>query len=217
MIDTTIPRISLCFKNDMTRDFPEPKLPEGFTFVKFDGSEEDKRHWAEVLITVGFHGGSVEKGVETFNHEFGSDLELAKRRVFFIKAPDGEYIGTCTAWEYANLNRGTVHWLGVNPKYQKYGLGRAIIEMCMHILKEELPGLPAYLGTQTSSHKAICLYLKLGFYPVYWHEQSKKDYEEAIRVLKGVMREPDYTQLASYVFDDSAKEKFITDHRKGDE
>lgn len=209
MIDTSIPRISLCFKNDMTRDFPEPELPEGFVFENYKGDEEGKRIWAEVLCTVGFHGGSIEKGVECFNHEFGDNIELAKRRMFFLKAPDGKYIGTCTAWEDLKLKRGTLHWLGVNPEYQKYGLGRALVQKVLHTMKEELPGLPAYLGTQTSSHKAICLYMKFGFYPVYWHEESKKDYEESVKVLKGVMREPDYTLFATSVVDDSAKEKNI--------
>lgn len=214
MIDMTIPRIGLTFKNDMTGDFPEPTLPDGFTFESYKGDEEGKKIWAEVLMTVGFHGGDVQRGIDCFNHEFGNDIELAKRRIYFLKAPDGKYIGTCTAWEIPELNRGQLHWLGVNPEYQRYGLGRAIVEKCLHTFKTELPGLPAYLATQTSSHRAICLYMKKGFYPVYWHEESKKMYEESVEVLKGVMREPDYTKFATSVQDDSAKEKLLKKNRE---
>ena len=39
MIDMSIPRIGLTFKNDMTREFPEPTLPEGFTFENYKGDE----------------------------------------------------------------------------------------------------------------------------------------------------------------------------------
>ena len=210
----SIPRIGLTFKNDMTREFPEPTLPEGFTFENYKGDEEGKRIWAEVLITVGFHGGDVQRGIDCFNNEFGNDIELATRRIYFLKAPDGKYIGTCTAWEIPELNRGQLHWLGVNPEYQRYGLGRTIVEKCLHTFKTELPGLPAYLATQTSSHRAICLYIKEGFYPVYWHEESKKMYEDSVKALKGVMREPEYTLFATTVQDDSAKEKFLKKNRE---
>lgn len=207
MIDTNVKHVPLTFKNDMTAEFPEPVLPEGFVFENYKGDEEGKRIWSEILCTVGFHGGDVEKGIECFNHEFGAKIDLATKRMFFIKAPDGKYVGTCTAWETPELERGTLHWLGVNPDYQKYGLGRALVEKCLYTFKTQLPGLPAYLSTNTTCHKAMCLYIKKHFYPVYWHEESKQQFNEAVEALKGHMREAEYVRFVEEVQDDSAKEE----------
>jgi len=95
----------------------------------------------------------------------------------------------------------------VRPEYQKYGLGRALVEKCLYIFKTQLPGLPVYLATQSTSHKAICLYIKKGFYPIYWTEETKANYEKSVEILNGVMREAEYKIFASYARDESNLDK----------
>ena len=208
MIDKSIPMIGLMFRSDMTDnyEYPDPQLPEGFHFELFNGDEEQKRQWLEIFKSVGLAEG---RGVDLFDKQFADELELAKKRVFFIVTDDGKYVGTCTAWQHLHIRegRGTLHWLGVRPEYQKYGLGRALVEKCLYIFKTQLPGLPVYLATQSTSHTAICLYIKKGFYPIYWTEETKANYEKSVEVLNGVMREAEYKIFASYARDESNLDK----------
>ncbi|MBQ2916324.1 MAG: GNAT family N-acetyltransferase [Clostridia bacterium] len=218
MIDKTIPMIGLMFRSDMTDayEYPDPVLPEGFHFENYNGSEEQKIQWAQIFDSVGLGAGSGEKAVERFNREFCEQEDLAKERVIFIVTDDGKYVGTCTAWQHLHIRegRGTLHWLGVRPEYQKYGLGRALVEKCLYIFKTQLPGLPVYLATQSTSHKAICLYIKKGFYPIYWTEETKANYEKSVEILNGVMREAEYKIFASYARDESNLDKEWAEKQK---
>lgn len=212
MIDMNIPKIGLTLRCDMTDeyDYSEPKLPEGFHFEHYQGDEEGKRHWTDLMASVGFFKqGDYEAGVKMFNKEFCDDMELAKDRVFFIVTDEGKYVGSCTAWQHLEIRegRGQVHWLAVLPEYQRFGFGKALFEKCLNILKTRLPGLPVYLNTQTTSHRALCLYIKKGFYPIYWTEDTKAAYEKSVEVLKGVMREAEYVKFASYAKDESNLDK----------
>ena len=218
MIDKSIPMLGLMFRSDMTDDYeyPDPILPDGFRFVYYNGSEEQKIQWAEIFESVGLGFENIEKGVERFNNEFAQEEELAKQRVIFVVTDDGKYVGTCTAWQHLHIRegRGTLHWLGVRPEYQKYGLGRALVEKCLYIFKTQLPGLPVYLATQSTSHKAICLYIKKGFYPIYWTEESKANYERSVEILNGVMREAEYKKFAAYARDESNLDKEWAEKQK---
>lgn len=211
MIDKSIPMIGLMFRSDMSDnyEYPDPQLPEGFHFEFYNGSEEQKAEWAKIFDSVGLGFENTEKGIARFNREFAEDEELTKKRMLFVVTDDGKYVGTCTAWQHLHIRegRGTLHWLGVRPEYQRYGLGRALVEKCLHIFKTQLPGLPVYLATQSTSHRAICLYIKKGFYPIYWTDETKANYEKSVEVLKGVMREAEYKIFASYARDESNLDK----------
>ncbi len=191
MIDTTITKIDIWLKNDMACKVSQPLLPPGFRFETYQG-ERDQRNWAEILCSVGFLDQNVKTGMQCFQQEFGDRMDLVKQRMFFITTEEGKYVGTCTAWENSGLKRGILHWLGVRPEYQKYGLGKALVQKVLYTFQMERPGWPGYLLTQTTSHKAICLYMKFGFYAVYTDDASKADFERAAQVLDGVMREKDY-------------------------
>lgn len=195
MIDLSIPRIGLLLKDDMKIKFSDPVLPEGFSFSSYQ-DDTDARRWAEIMCSVGFHNESIEKGLTSFNNEFMYDKELAKKRIFFVKNEKGECVGSCTAWEVDGRHR--LHWLAVLPDYQKYGIGKALVEKVLYTF-QQVDSRPVYLVTQTSSHRAICLYMKEGFYPVVYSDSSRADYEQAVKVLKGVMRQDYYEEFVNNV------------------
>lgn len=54
-----------------------------------------------------------------------------------------------------------------------------------------MPGVPVWLDTQTRSYKAVGIYMEMGFVPMKTATYSEvpNEYEEALRGMKGKMRE----------------------------
>jgi GNAT superfamily N-acetyltransferase len=103
-----------------------------------------------------------------FQSEFMPCAPEIPRRGIYIVAPNGERIGTSTAWwDYDGQRRiPIVHWVAVKPGFQGLGLGKAIIAETLRLMCAVDGDVTFYLRTQTASHKAVGLYEQAGFYLV---------------------------------------------------
>jgi ribosomal protein S18 acetylase RimI-like enzyme len=85
--------------------------------------------------------------------------------LFLESAQDGP-IGTTSAW-YGDLNgqaMGRIHWVAIAPEFHGRGLSKPLVGAAMKILARHHED--AFLTTQTSSWRAVGLYLQFGFRPL---------------------------------------------------
>jgi Acetyltransferases len=202
MVDRSIKMVSIEMINPMEKAFDAPALPDGYRFKTYEG-EADVQGWADVMCDVTFFE-TREKAAEYFRNEFLSSDEkiaFAKERCFFIVNSADEYVGTCSAWHDGTHPK--LHWLGVKGAMQGKGLGRAMIAQVMYCFAQN--GTPAvWLDTQTTSHKAIGLYLLSGFAPLTLPRNEtdrtklpSAEFTEAKAILGGVMMQRFYEMFIS--------------------
>ena len=102
-----------------------------------------------------------------FLKEFGTDAARISERMLFIVSPDGQDIGTATAWESDDACGGLlglVHWVFILPEFQGRGLANPLMTATLNRIKQ-LGHSRCALGTQIMRIPAIHLYLKFGFVP----------------------------------------------------
>ena len=208
MLDKSIPyhdMVMACDGWEPQRGFA---TPEGYTIRPYrDG---DEVHWAAIETSVGEFS-SVEKAMERWNNEYLPQIEMVRRRCLFAIGPDGQYLGTCTAWEVFEPEvKFMIHWVAVKPEAQGLGLGGALVSRAMELFAQA-GTFPVALHTQTWSHKAIRLYHKLGFYPLRTcpEKWGKPRYAEAMAVLKTIYTPELYSSLESAARDYSDQEVLL--------
>ncbi|MCL2421548.1 MAG: GNAT family N-acetyltransferase [Defluviitaleaceae bacterium] len=190
MIDNSVPYIEVVMRRDPGLPLPVCPLPEGFSYEMYQPGYE--KEWAR-----------IEASVEEFECEMDALLHYQKeflpcpeelpRRCIFIKAPDGELVGTATAWwaYHGQRRHPLVHWVAVKPAYQGKGLGKAITAEVVRLMTAIDGDSVFLLGTQTTSHKAIGIYEWAGFYIT--DEKNilgcaNDRYDEAIALLESLRR-----------------------------
>ena len=180
-----------------------PQLPEGFSFRTYRPG--DARAWGELMARVAEFDEASE-GEAAFHRAFMDDEAALAERNVYVTAPSGEVAATSTAWwfEEDGVRYGRVHWVAADPKYQNMGLGRAVVSWTMNRLSRLEPGADQYLDTQTWSHKAIGLYMRLGFRPVRESHpvlQRVNEYSEALAILRGVLPKESLRQFEEEALD----------------
>ena len=192
--DRTLPResIVMVIHPEEAYSLPKPVLPAGYHFRLYQPG--DVQHWARITTIVEEYD-TQEQATSAFTRQFLPQEDELCRRCIFVIAPDGTPVATSMAWmfEENGIRYGRVHWICNDPAHQGQGIGRAIVLWALHRLRELEPDRDAYLDTQTWSHKAVGLYLRLGFHPVRKSHpvlQRVNDYDEAIPVLRSVLPEP---------------------------
>ncbi|MFW6007108.1 MAG: GNAT family N-acetyltransferase [Halanaerobiales bacterium] len=168
---------------------PEPSLPEGFKFVRFQ--EGDEKEWAEIEASVGEFERAVDALVY-FQENYLPHKGEVERRTIFIESSKEEKVATLTNWwDYTGFRRDPwLHWVAVKPEFQNLGLGKAVIfEGMQRMLKIE-GDRDVYLPTQTWSYKAIGIYQKAGFEvtPEKGLGGFDNEYEQAMPILEEVMK-----------------------------
>lgn len=186
--------ITLVTTPDTIARAADPVLPEGYFFRMYRPG--DMLEWAR-LMTVVEEFDSEEKGVEFFQREYLPYEDELKQRQVYICAPNGTPVATSMAWyfEENGVRYGRLHWVCTDPRHQGKGLGRAVVTWAMKRIAELEPGLNVYLDTQTWSHKALGLYMRLGFHPVRdTHPvlRHANEYSAAAEILKDVLPEETY-------------------------
>jgi ribosomal protein S18 acetylase RimI-like enzyme len=124
----------------------------------------DERVWAAIETAAGEFADEQE-GHARFLEDYGAALDDVRDRLFFLLNEHGRAIGTATAW-YGELDgqvRGRVHWVGIVPAEQGKKLAKPLLSAVMARLALDHPS--AYLTTQTTSWRAVNLYLDFGFVP----------------------------------------------------
>ncbi|MBS4197096.1 GNAT family N-acetyltransferase [Lederbergia citri] len=145
-------------------NIPKYSLPDGFQIRLFERGDE--QNWARIEASVDEFI-NEEAALEHFIKEFGSGIDEISKRCLFIENKHGEAIATTTAW-YGDLNgngeiSGRIHWVSVVPEYQGKNLSKPLLSAAMNILAHHHS--KAYLTSQTTSYKAINMYLNYGFEP----------------------------------------------------
>lgn len=199
MLDKSVPYKHVIMKMDNEKNNFDDliSLPDGFSFSFYkDGFE---RNWAKTEHQV------LEFDTELLAYEyFAKNMlpfkEELKKRMIFILNNYKEPIANACAW-YVDLldetckgepskliRQAQVHYLAVQPEYQGLGLGNALIKKTLSLFKIYEPGKDIYLHTQTWSHRAIRMYLKIGFELIKDDSlgYTKKEYNEAVKILEQI-------------------------------
>jgi ribosomal protein S18 acetylase RimI-like enzyme len=169
----------------------EEKLPNGFSL----------RWKADVDAWLSIHA-KAEADVPTsftiYNKQFCScptdstdGVLLQERQCFVVHAMCGEEkeVGTCTGWkpklEDCMGKSGRLHWLAVDPDYQRQGLGTILVEATLTRLKK-LGHTSAYLSTWSDKLAAICLYRKAGFEALIRSEEEQGNW---VKIMGSISKE----------------------------
>jgi ribosomal protein S18 acetylase RimI-like enzyme len=192
MLDKSVPYKRVIMKlnysnNNFSKDI---NLPEGYSFKMYEPGFEN--YWAETETEV-LEYKTKEEAIEYFKKELIPYQEQLKKRMVFIMNQEGVAVANACAWyiNYKGRHQAHVHFVAVRPDYQGRGLGKAIFAKILTIFSIYEAGEDIYLHTQTWSHVAIRMYLKMGFKLIKddslgYHD---KNYEEAVEVLDGIYDE----------------------------
>lgn len=192
MLDKSIPYKNIIMRADGMSPAFSWKLPVGFRIKHYVPGDE--KEWAAIETSVGEFD-TVAEAEQYFIETYLPYPEEICSRCFFVVSPSGAYAGTCTAWYMAKEagithETGVIHWFGVRPQYQGLGLGKALLGETMRLFLAA-DAYPAYLHTQTWSHKAIGLYHAAGYrlLKTGTFENNPNDYTDAMEVLRSVVSE----------------------------
>ena len=108
-----------------------------------------------------------------FEKEFGGDEAALKSNCFFLKNVQGQYIGSAMAWHSHHpfdQSYGRLHWVVIHPDHRGKGLGKKLVSFTLNKLKSDYSKV--YLTTQTTSLRAIYIYLDFGFRPSIKNDQD---------------------------------------------
>ncbi len=209
MLDKSLPykNIIMEISAEKILSIKEPTLPKGYSFCFFsDGMEKD---WAKIETSV-LEFECEEEAESYFCRDYLPFSEQLYKRCVFIKNPDNVAIATATAW-FSNSEeypyQPSLHWVGVHPDYQGLGLGKAISQFTTKLFGKTDGGKNAILHTQTWSHKAVVMYLNIGY--TMCREKRfalctnggkdmqlmNNDYAEAVAILKNIFPQSIYDKL----------------------
>jgi len=143
-------------------NIPTFAWPAGFGLRAYHPGDRDT--WVRIVAAADLH-----QGITAADHlrAFGHDESELTRRQLYVVAPDGQAIGTASAWfgsEETGRDWGRIHWVAILPDWQGQGLGRALLSATLLRLRG-LGHTRAYLTTETVRHRGIRLYLGFGFIP----------------------------------------------------
>lgn len=194
MLDRTIPYYNLLMRCDEVAT-EKWTLPYDHRIRFYEPG--DAPNWARVERAVGDFPDKVQAQVEAYF--LGRyDLEALSRRCLFAVNSEGSAVGTCTAWRDPKglEDVASLHWLAVEPGSQGRGIGRALVDETMRLF-ERLGEMPVYLHTQPWSHKAIGLYLDVGFYALKTESfgDYENQFEDAARTLRAHLDARTYEKL----------------------
>ena len=153
MLDRTIPFCNTIMKCS-DYNYRKTALPAGFSIVPYQVGYE--KEWAKQEYAIGDFDSEAE-AEKYFAETYLQNPELLPNILFALNK-DGDVVGSCIAWQdMRGINSvSSLHWLVVDERYQKIGLGRALCTAVMNIYAER-QGLPVSLGfklqkTDTFSH-----------------------------------------------------------------
>jgi ribosomal protein S18 acetylase RimI-like enzyme len=152
---------------------PHVAPPSGFRIRTYQ--EGDALEWVRIHELADQYN---KVTLETFQCEFGYDIEAMRGRGFFIETDAGEVIGTATAWydgAFEGEPYGRVHWVAIIPEYQGRGLAKPLLSAVMEHLAQSHD--KAYLVTSSARIPAIHLYLEYGFQPFLHNVESLRAWD----------------------------------------
>jgi ribosomal protein S18 acetylase RimI-like enzyme len=158
-----IEHIKVVMVRDDMREVPQYPLHSPYRFGWYQPGDEGR--WAEVETSAGEFPSS-DAALDHFAREFAAHPQELRRRMLFLYEPGGRAVGTCSAWHGTDIGgvpRGRIHWVGIVPEFQGRRLAKPLMTAAMNRMAQLHD--QAYLTTQTTSFKAIKIYLDFGFSP----------------------------------------------------
>jgi ribosomal protein S18 acetylase RimI-like enzyme len=138
------------FQSHMSRPLaglPEPVLPEGFRARPVRGTQDlagrvavHRAAWHPSRVTEASYRNVMAAW------PYREDLD------WVVEAPDGRFVANCLIWLDDHNGVGELEPVGVDPRFRRRGLGRAVCLAAMHALRE------------AGAHQAIV-------YPVHGHPE----------------------------------------------
>jgi len=176
-------------REDLTA-LPSFPLPPGYRLRSYRHGEASL--WAEIEVSVGEFP-TVEQALMHFEKEFGPYPDELEKRCLFLEDAAGRAIGTTTAWfhnaswleahpHFAGKNYGRLHWVAIRPEHQGRKLAKPLLAAALRRLAQFHSR--AYLTTQTTSARAIHLYLDWGFVPLEVSERCPQAWRRLASVLE---------------------------------
>ena len=148
-------------RQDLTRDIPEPKVPEGFTIRNLEGIEElPSRSWCSWKA---FHPDEPDEKYEGwiwYRNIMSAPLYNMDLDIVAVD-PDGEIASFTTLWYDEATKTAYFDPVGTHPNHQKKGLAFACITEGLRRVKK-LGCRMAFLDGYSTPAKA--LYNKAGFH-----------------------------------------------------
>ena len=195
MVDRSIPFRNVILRCD--RILPmEVAVPKGYAIRAYQSGDEQA--WAALHVATGDFA-SLAEAEAYFLRRYASD----PIRTLVAVAPDGAPVGVITAWTDDRQGQPvrSIHWLAVAQAHQRRGVGRALCQSCLQLLRREDNAAPVYIHTQPWSWKAVLLYASLGFrmqrqdtFAAYVNE-----YEAAMDALRPLLTAEQYALLVDHV------------------
>ena len=188
MLDKSVPYVDVLMVRKSGTEIPVYELPEGFRFALFQ--DGDQKAWAKIEASVLEFDDALD-ALLYFQKNYLPYLPELERRCLFIENADGEKVATSMAWwGYTGLRRDPwLHWVAVAPRYQRLGLGKAIVSKVMRMTAEIEGDRDFHLHTQTWSHRAVKIYEKLGFGITFDRNigmYSNENCEKALAILRSI-------------------------------
>lgn len=145
-------------------------LPEGYRFVRFNGSAGDIADWKRIIMEPP----APKDGADSCYHlmiEIYPDV-IPERDIHFIENASGERVGTVTTITHKD-GSGYVHMVKAMESERGKGLGHRMAEYALEVFRER--GVPyVILTTDDFRLPAIKTYLDAGFLPVVHGEADSE-------------------------------------------
>ena len=168
-------------------------LPPGYYFRNFRDGDIDI--WVDIEKASGEFV-TIKDAIKRFRDEFDDLKEELESRCFFLCNEIGEPVGTAMGW-FGDLHGeklGRLHWISIKPEYQGRRLGKPLVAKAMERIQKSHD--KAYLTSQTTSWRAINMYLDFGFQPLYIDDNCKK----AWMLLKKKLGHPSLDIKQNFLF-----------------
>lgn len=180
-------RIRLIMHRPDLDHLPDTTLPGGYRMQRWRPG--DMAHWAAVETAAGEFAGLTDAR-NRFDQDFGTAPQDLGERCLLLWCGQ-EAVGTAMAWfgELDGVAMGRLHWVGIIPNYQHRGLAKPLVSSALRAMRRW--HTQAYLTTQTTSYRAVQIYLDLGFLPV----DSGAEAAEGWRLMRDLLPRPQAIEL----------------------
>ena len=143
-------------------NIPRFDLPPGYSVRKYRAG--DRATWVRIWQESEQH---LTINDDTFESQFAFDMPGFEKRGRFLVAPDGQDVGTATAWynrRYRGRSWAMAHWVAIVPAHRGKGLCKSLLTAVVTDMRS-MRHKRVMLGTQTVRLAAIKSYLDFGFVP----------------------------------------------------
>ena len=142
-------------------DILQVPLPDGYAMRHYETG--DGELWARINDEADWLNNVT---YAWFRKDYGHDEAALRKRVFFLRGPDGRDVGTISAWwsdDHIGPGWGRIHWVAILPECQGRKLCKPMMTYAMNKLAEWHER--SFLDTSTARVVAVKIYLDFGFLP----------------------------------------------------